>query len=94
MPLYRTEAIVTGGWNLGEADRIVSFYTRRMGRIRGVAAGSRRIRSKFGGRLQLLTHGTLLCFAKENRELYRINEFEPLDCFAFAISTSWPTPLT
>lgn len=81
MPLYRTEAIVMGGWNLGEADRIVSFYTRRMGRIRGVAAGVRRVRSKFGGRLQLFTHGTLLCFAKENRGLCRINEFEPLDSF-------------
>jgi len=81
MPLYRTEAIVIGGWDLGEADRIISFYTRRMGSIRAVAAGSRRVRSKFGGRLQLFTHGVLLCFAKENRDLYRINEFEPLDCF-------------
>ncbi len=81
MPLYRTEAIVMGGWNLGEADRIVSFYTRRMGIIRAVAAGARRVRSKFGGRLQLFTHGVLVCFAKENRNLYRINEFEPLHCF-------------
>jgi len=81
MPLYRTEAIVMGGWDLGEADRIISFYTRRMGSIRAVAAGSRRVRSKFGGRLQLFTHGVLLCFAKENRDLYRINEFEPLHCF-------------
>ena len=81
MPLYRTEAIVMGGWDLGEADRIISFYTRRMGCIRAVAAGSRRVRSKFGGRLQLFTHGVLLCFAKENRDLYRINEFEPLHCF-------------
>lgn len=81
MPLYRTEAIVMGGWNLGEADRIISFYTRRMGSIRAVANGSRRVRSKFGGRLQLFTHGLLLCFARENRDLYRINEFEPLESF-------------
>ncbi len=81
MPLYRTEAIVMGGWDMGEADRIISFYTRRMGTMRAVAAGSRRVRSKFGGRLQLFTHGVLVCFGKENRNLYRINEFEPLHCF-------------
>lgn len=81
MPLYRTEAIVVGGWDLGEADRIISFFTRRMGGIRGVAPGARRGRSRFGGRLQLLTHGTLVCFAKENWSLYRINEFEPIDSF-------------
>ncbi len=49
--------------------------------MRAVAAGARRVRSKFGGRLQLFTHGVLVCFAKENRNLYRINEFEPLHCF-------------
>lgn len=81
MPLYRTEAIVMGGWDLGEADRIISFYTRRKGSIRAVAAGARRMRSKFGGRLQLFTHGLLIYFAKENRNLVHINEFEPLHPF-------------
>jgi len=81
MPLYRTEAIVMGGWDLGEADRIISFYTRSKGSIRAVAAGARRMRSKFGGRLQLFTYGLLLYFAKENRDLFRINEFEPIDSF-------------
>lgn len=81
MPLYRTDAIVMGGWDLGETDRIISFYTRRRGAIRAVAAGARKTRSKFGGRLQLFTHGLLLYFAKENRELVRINEFEPIDSF-------------
>jgi len=81
MPLYRTEAIVMGGWDLGETDRIISFYTRRRGTIRAVAAGARRTRSRFGGRLQLFTHGLLLYFGKENRELFRINEFEPIDSF-------------
>ncbi|MDH7500776.1 MAG: DNA repair protein RecO [candidate division NC10 bacterium] len=81
MPLYRTEAIVMGGWDLGETDRIISFYTRRRGTIRAVAAGARRTRSRFGGRLQLFTHGHLLYFGRENRELFRINEFEPIDSF-------------
>jgi DNA repair protein RecO (recombination protein O) len=81
MPLYRTEAIVMGGWDLGEADRIVSFFTRKKGSIRAVAAGARRMRSKFGGRLQLFTHGHLIYFGKENRNLVHINEFEPLHSF-------------
>ena len=34
MPLQTTEAIVIGGHNLGEADRIIPFFTRRLGKVR------------------------------------------------------------
>jgi DNA repair protein RecO (recombination protein O) len=82
MPLRQTDAIVIGGHNLAEADRIVPFYTRRFGKVRLVAEGARRIRSRFGGSLELFTSGRLVFFEREGRTLHRINEFAVQESFA------------
>ena len=50
--LYRDEAVVLRTHDLGEADRIVTMLSRAHGRIRGVAKGVRRTKSRFGGRLE------------------------------------------
>jgi DNA repair protein RecO (recombination protein O) len=52
MSLYRDEALVLRTQKLGEADRIVTMLTREHGRIRAVAKGVRRTKSKFGARLE------------------------------------------
>lgn len=75
MALKSSDAIVIGGHNLGEADRIVVFYTRSYGKVRAVAAGARRIRSRFGGSLELFTHGRLVYFERPNSDLHRLSEF-------------------
>jgi DNA repair protein RecO (recombination protein O) len=54
--LYRAQGIVLRAIRLGEADRIVSFYTQGHGKIRGVAKGVRKSKSRFGGRLDAFTH--------------------------------------
>lgn len=56
MPLYRDEAVVLRAQRLGEADRIVTLLTRGNGRVRAVAKGVRRTRSKFGSRLEPFGH--------------------------------------
>lgn len=56
MPLYRDEGVVLRAQRLGEADRIITLLTRRHGRLRGVAKGVRRTRSKFGSRLEPFGH--------------------------------------
>ena len=53
---YKTEAIIIKKTKLGEADRILTFYTPRLGKIQAVAKGVRRPRSKLSGHLELLTH--------------------------------------
>jgi DNA repair protein RecO (recombination protein O) len=53
--LYRDEAVVLRTQKLGEADRIVTLLTREHGRVRGVAKGVRRTKSKFGSRLEPFT---------------------------------------
>ena len=81
MPLRQTDAIVIGGHNLAEADRIVPFFTRRFGKVRLVAEGARRIRSRYGGSLELFTFGRLVFFEREGKSLHRINEFAVVESF-------------
>jgi len=50
--LYRDEAVVLRTHKLGEADRIVTLLTREHGKVRAVAKGVRRTRSRFGARLE------------------------------------------
>jgi DNA repair protein RecO (recombination protein O) len=50
--LYRDEGVVLRTQKLGEADRIVTLLTRENGKVRAVAKGVRRTRSKFGARLE------------------------------------------
>jgi len=52
-PSYKTKAIVIGRVNFGEADRVVRFLTPEHGKLAAVAKGVRRIKSRFGGHLEL-----------------------------------------
>lgn len=52
MATYRDAAIVLRTHKLGEADRIVTMLGRTHGKVRAVAKGVRRTRSKFGARLE------------------------------------------
>ncbi len=81
MGLCSTEAIVVGGHNLGEADRIIVFYTRNRGKVRAVAAGARRMRSRFGGSLEIFTRGGLVYFERPQTTLHKVNEFAALESF-------------
>jgi DNA repair protein RecO (recombination protein O) len=81
MPLYTTDAIVLKGINLGEADKIVTFFTRRYGKIQGVAKGVRRTKSRFGASLEPLTYINLIYFGKEHTNLYKINTSDILEPF-------------
>lgn len=55
MSLYRDDAVVLRSYKLGEADRIIVLYSRTRGKIKAVAKGIRRTRSKFGARLEPAT---------------------------------------
>lgn len=64
---------------LGEADRIVSIVTDSKGKVRAVAKGVRRTKSRFGGRLEPMSHVSLLCW--EGRELDVVTQVEVIDAF-------------
>jgi DNA repair protein RecO (recombination protein O) len=57
---YKTEAVVLRSFRLGEADRVLHLYTRDRGRVGAVAKGVRKTKSRFGARLEPLSHVELL----------------------------------
>jgi DNA repair protein RecO (recombination protein O) len=81
MPLRESEAIVLQSYPLGEADRLVSFLSRSIGRVRGVASGARKTKSRFGSTLERLSHVRIWFFEKETRELVRISQTELIESF-------------
>src|SRR2546428_3666528 len=82
MALGKSTAVVIGSFALGESDRVVTFFSRQHGKIRGVARAARRIKSKFSGALELLTLGELIFFDTGRSELVRVDHFDVLRPFA------------
>ncbi len=81
MPLLKTPAISLKGRKWGEADRIVTFYTLRFGKLRGVARGARRSKARFGASLEPFVHTELNLFEKRGDSLYRITQADIHDPF-------------
>ena len=81
MPLRESEAIILRSYPLAEADRLVSFLSRTMGRVRGVAAGARKPKSRFGSTLERLSYVRIWFFERETRDLVRINQCEMIESF-------------
>jgi len=79
MTLYRDEGVVLRTWKLGEADRIVVFLTQAHGKVRAVAKGVRKTRSKFGARLEPTTNVAVQFY--EGRELDIVTQAETIDHF-------------
>jgi DNA repair protein RecO (recombination protein O) len=77
MSLYRDTGVVLRTYRLGEADRIVVLMTAQHGKVRAVAKGVRKPKSRFGGRLEPTSHVSLLLY--EGRQLDIISQAESLD---------------
>jgi DNA repair protein RecO (recombination protein O) len=67
--LYRDEGVVLRVQKLGEADRIITLLTRRHGRVRAVAKGVRRTRSKFGSTVEPFSHVDVQLYAGRNLDI-------------------------
>lgn len=80
--VYQTEAIIIKRTKLGEADRILTLYTPDLGKLKAVAKGTRRPKSKLGGHVELLTHSLLMLARGRNLDIITqaqtINSFSPL----------------
>jgi DNA repair protein RecO (recombination protein O) len=78
MSLYRDRGVVLRTYKLGEADRIVVLLTEHHGKVRAVAKGVRRTQSRFGARLEPLSHVSLLLW-RGRGELDVVNQAEVID---------------
>jgi len=80
MALYHDRGVVLRTYKLGEADRIVSILTRGRGKVRAVAKGVRKTKSRFGGRLEPVSHVDLLMYEGRG-ELDIVSQAETVDVF-------------
>lgn len=79
MPLHESESIILKTYPLKESDRIVVFFSRDHGKIRGVANGVGKLKSRFGASLEPMALSRITFFQKETRELVRIQATELID---------------
>jgi DNA repair protein RecO (recombination protein O) len=72
--ITKTDAIVLKTMKFRDTSKIVTFYTRRYGKLKGVAKGAREMKSKFGASLEPMTRVSLVLYRKENRDLQLISQ--------------------
>ena len=78
--MYRTTGVVLRTYKLGESDRIIVLLTEQHGKVRAVAKGVRKTKSKFGGRLEPMSHVQLLLH--EGRDLDIVNQVDTVESLA------------
>jgi DNA repair protein RecO (recombination protein O) len=74
---FRVEAVVLRHADWGEADRLLTLFTRERGKVRAIAKGARRIRSRKAGHLEPFTHVTLQL--ARGRDLLIVTQADTLD---------------
>lgn len=75
----RTEGIILRRRDFGESDRILVLFTRKLGRVSGIAKGARKPSSKISGHLELFMRSSFLI--SRGRNLHLITQAETLDSF-------------
>ncbi len=75
----RVEAVVLRHTDWGEADRLLVLYTREQGKLRAIAKGARRLRSRKAGHLEPFTRVALLL--ARGRDLWIVTQAEALESF-------------
>jgi DNA repair protein RecO (recombination protein O) len=79
--LTKTEAIVIRSMKYGDSSKIVTFYTRQFGKLKGIAKAARRSNNKFGSSLEPLSHVALVVYKKEHRDLHLISQCDSIQSY-------------
>jgi DNA repair protein RecO (recombination protein O) len=85
---YRDDGVVLRTQKLGEADRIITLLTRQNGRVRAVAKGVRRTKSRFGGRLEPFNHVDVMIHP--GRSLDVITQAEVIRPYGAPLAEDYP----
>jgi DNA repair protein RecO (recombination protein O) len=72
--ITKTDAVVLKAMKYRDTSKIVTFYTRRFGKLKGIAKGARQPRNKFGSSLDPLSQVSLVIYKKEQRDLHLISQ--------------------
>jgi DNA repair protein RecO (recombination protein O) len=76
---FRVEAIVLRHQDWGEADRLLVLFTRQVGKLRAIAKGVRKLRSRKAGHLEPFTRASLQL--AKGRDLPIVTQAEALDLY-------------
>ena len=79
--LHKTSAIVLRSRKWGDADRLLTLYTWHFGKIRAVARGARRLKSRLGSAVEPFVHVDLNLFEKPNDAVYRVTQADIQQAF-------------
>lgn len=86
---YNTEAVVLRKSDLGEADSIITLYTPVYGKLKAVARGVRRPKSRLGGHVELLTYSQMSL--SQSRSLDIITQSQSIESFLPLRDDLWRT---
>jgi DNA repair protein RecO (recombination protein O) len=75
----RTEGIVLRRKDFGESDRILTLFTRKLGKVSAIAKGSRKPSSKISGHIELFMRSSFLI--AQGRNLHIISQAESIDSY-------------
>jgi DNA repair protein RecO (recombination protein O) len=81
MPLYDSPALILKNFRMGETDKLVTFFTSRHGKVKAVAKGAYKTKSRYGGRLEPFVYGKMIVFGKEKASIFRLNAIDVIDPF-------------
>jgi len=82
--ICQTDGLILRGFRMSESSKVVVLFSRDFGKVRLVAKGARRPKSKFGASLEPMTWGRYVYYRRENRDLQTLSEgdiahaFEPI----------------
>jgi DNA repair protein RecO (recombination protein O) len=84
---YQTQGVILKQTKLGEFDKIVTIYTPEFGKLRAVAKGACRPKSKLGGNVEPLTHSLMLLAKGRNLDI--ITQSQTINGFLALKSDLW-----
>ncbi|HUS59874.1 MAG TPA: DNA repair protein RecO [Nevskiaceae bacterium] len=76
---YKTEGVILKRINFGEADKILTIYSKHYGKIKALAKGVRKITSRKGGNVELFNQ--VIIFLARGRNLDILTEVQVLNSF-------------
>jgi DNA repair protein RecO (recombination protein O) len=76
---FRTEAVILRHSDWGEADRLLWLYSRELGKVRAIAKGVRKMRSRKAGHLEPFTHAILLL--ARGRDLLIVTQADTVEAY-------------
>lgn len=79
--LTKTDAVVIKSMKYGDTSKIVTFYSRQFGKLKGIAKGARRAKNKFGSSLEPFSLVSLVIYKKENRDLHLISQCDCIESY-------------